>query len=137
MIYVFDASFVGALIIPNEKNQQVDESYANIENDEKKYAPFLFWYEITNIFKSLILRKRFTIDEVMYFYPRLAAISVNFDNESGIEYSKKILHLCSDYKLSSYDATYLELAERKNATLCTMDEKLRVAAKNYGVKVIR
>ena len=137
MIYVFDVSFVAALIIPDEKNQRVDDAYANIENEEERCGPFLFWYEITNLFKSLILRKRFTVDEVMYFYPRLVAINLSIDNEEGISYSKKLLRLCNAYNLSSYDAAYLELAERKNATLCTMDESLRLAAKKYGVAVLK
>ena len=59
MTYVFDASFVGALIIPDEKN------------------------------------------------------------------------------LSSYDAAYLELAERANAVLCTLDEDLRAVAKKRGVAVLK
>ena len=49
----------------------------------------------------------------------------------------KPLRLCDNYKMSSYDAAYLELAERKNAVLCTMDENLRSAAKKYGVAVLK
>jgi len=46
---------------------------------------------------------------------------------------KKILRLCTGHNLSSYDAAYLELAERKNAIFCTFDVNLRTAAKKYGV----
>ena len=137
MIYVFDTSFVGALIIPDEKNQQADKMYAGIENEDEKYAPFLLWYEITNLFRNLVRHNRFNVDSVMYFYPRLAAIRLTFDHEKGIEYSKKLLRLCSDYNLSSYDSAYLELADRKKAVLCTLDKKLRAAAEKYGVAVIK
>ena len=137
MIYVFDSSFVGALIIPDEKNPQVDRMYGKIENEDEKYAPHLLWYEITNVFRKLIQRRRFTGDQVMQFYPKLAAIRLTIDNESGINYSKKLLRLSNDYNLSSYDAAYLELAERKNAVLCTLDEGLRAAAKKYGAAVIK
>jgi len=136
MIYVFDSSFIAALIIPDEKNTRVSKMYDKIENENDKYVPQLLWYEMANIFRNLILRKRFTFDEVMQFFPRLTAFQLIGDHETGIEYSKKLLRLCNDYNLSSYDAAYLELAERKNANLCTLDESLHVAAKKYGVAVL-
>ena len=144
MAYVFDSSFVSALVIPDEKNSQVDRMYGNIENDDEIYAPHLIWYEITNVFINLIRSRRFTTGDIMTFYPRLAAMRIKCDNEpateakgQGIEYSKKLLRLCSDYNLSSYDAAYLELAERKKAILCTLDKNLRLAAKKYRVMVLR
>ena len=137
MLYVFDASFVGALVIPDEKNLLVSKMYDKIENEDERYAPHLLWYEVANVFKNLLRRKRFSENEVMSFFPRLAEFSLIIDSETGVEYSKKLLRLCNDYNLSSYDAAYLELAERKKAVLCTMDEKLRAVAKKYGVKVLR
>ena len=137
MLYVFDTSFVGAVVIPDEKNSIVDKMYDMIEEDDERHAPHLIWYEISNLFMNLIRRKRYTIDEVIQFYPRLDAIRLVCDHETGIEYSKKLLSLCNDYNISSYDAAYLELAERKNAVLCTMDDSLQAAAKRYGVRVLQ
>jgi len=137
MNYVFDTSFVITLVIPDEKNILVDKMYSRIENEDERYAPHLLWYEITNVFKNLIRQRRFTAAEVMQFYPRLDAISFTCDYETGPEYSKKLLYLCNDYNLSSYDAAYLELAEHKSAVLCTLDEQLRAAAKKRGVVVLK
>ena len=137
MIYVFDASFVGALVIPDEKNPQVDKMYGKIENEDKRYAPHLLWYEIANIFNNLIRRRRFTSDKVMQFFPDLVGLRLTTDSESGFAYSQRLLRLCTDYNISSYDASYLELAERRKAVLCTMDEGLRFAAKKHGVMVLR
>ena len=137
MNYIYDTSFIASLIIPDEKNPRSEEVHAAIADDELIYAPHLLWYEITNVFKNLLRRKRYSYDEVIQFYEPLAAIRLTFDQEAGIEYSKKILRLCNDYNLSSYDAAYLELADRKGAVLCTLDEGLRTAAKKYGVKVIK
>jgi predicted nucleic acid-binding protein len=136
MIYVFDSSFISALIIPDEKNTLLSKMYDKIEDKNDKYVPQLLWYEIANIFRNLVLRKRFTFDEVMQFFPLLAAFRLTSDQENGTEYSKKILRLCNDYMLSSYDAAYLELAERKNAKLCTLDESLQTAAKKCGVTIL-
>ena len=137
MNYVFDSSFVGAIIIPDEKNPNVDKLRAGISEEDGIFVPHLLWYEITNVFKNLIRRRRFSNDEVTQLFPQLSAIRMTTDYESGMEYSKKLLRLCNDYNLSAYDAAYLELAERKNAVLCTLDEGLRAAAKKYGVKVMK
>jgi len=137
MNYVFDTSFTGALIIPDEKCKEADKIHSNIGEDEDIFIPQLFWYEITNVFRNLVIRKRYSLDEVKTFYSRLAAIRLSLDSETGVDYSKKIMRISIDYNLSSYDAAYLELAERKNSVLCTLDDGLIVAAKKYGVKVIK
>jgi predicted nucleic acid-binding protein len=136
LIYIFDASFVASLIIPDEKNPAVDKIYANIRNEDEKLAPHLFRYEIANIFKNIIRRKRFTFDDVLTFFPSLSALSITCDFETGPGYSEKLLRLCNDYNLSSYNASYLELAERKRAALCTLDDNLIAAAKKRGVMVM-
>ena len=137
MVYVFDASFVGALIIPDEKNPKVDNMRAGIGEHEEIFIPQLLWYEISNIFKKILKRKRYSFNEVLQFFPLLDAIRLVCDAEAGIAYSQKLLRLCSDYNLSSYDAAYLELADRKKAVLCTLDDDLRAAAKKHGVQVIK
>ena len=137
MIYVFDASFVGALIISDEANSKVDKIRAKIGEDEEIFAPQLLWYEIANVFKNLIRRKRYTFNEVIKFFQPLSAINLTCDFETGPGYAEKLLRLCNDYNISSYDAAYLELAGRKKAALCTLDENLITAAKKYGVTVLK
>jgi predicted nucleic acid-binding protein len=46
-----------------------------------------------------------------------------------------VLMLARTYELSAYDATYLELAMRRAATLATFDRKLAAAARAAGVRV--
>ena len=139
MIYVIDSSFLCALIIPDEKNTVTDRMHAKIKNGDEKHSPHLVWYEVANVFNNLIRRRRYTFNEVLQFFPRLEAmcISLKDDFATGAEYSKKIFRLCNDHNLSSYDAAYLELAERKKAVLCTVDDNLKAAARKIGVAVLR
>jgi len=137
MTYVFDASFVGALIIPDENNPIINEIQAGIGEEETIFVPQLLWYEIASIFMNLIRRKRYAPDEVLPFIPLLAAVRLETDHKTGAEYTAKLLRLCNEYNLSSYDAAYLELAERANAVLCTLDEDLRAVAKKRGVAVMK
>jgi predicted nucleic acid-binding protein len=136
VFYVFDASFIRALIIPDEYCSSVEEMYGKIRNEDEKHVPQLLWYEISNIFSNLIRQKRFTGDEVTQFFPRLSAFRLKTDFETGAAYSQKLLRLYNDYHLSSYDAAYLELADRKKAALCTLDKVLQAAAKKHGIKVL-
>ena len=46
------------------------------------------------------------------------------------------LALAREHNLSSYAAAYLELAMREGCPLATLDEQLRAAAANAGVKVL-
>jgi predicted nucleic acid-binding protein len=84
----------------------------------------------------MIKAKRFVFEEFSHFFTMLKAFGLSTDYESGIDYSQKILRLSNEYNLTAYDAAYLELAERKNAVLCTFDEDLIKAAKKHGVSVI-
>ena len=136
MIYVYDASFIIAIVLPDGNNPKIDKIHNALDENDNIYIPQLIWYETANIFRNLIWRKRFTIDEVMYFYPLLSSFNFHTDFETNLDYSKKVLNLCSVYNISAYDATYLELAERKKAILCTMNENLINAARKHGVEVI-
>ena len=136
MIYVYDASFIIAIVLPDGNNPKIDRIHDALDESDNIYIPQLIWYETANIFRNLVWRKRFTIDEVMYFYPLLSSVNFHTDFETNKEHSQRILNLCGNYDISAYDAVYLELAERKKAILCTLNEKLLNAAKRHGLEVI-
>ena len=136
MIYVYDASYASALIIPDEKNPKIDKLHRAVEESDEILTPQLFWYEVANIFNNLIRRKRYTLEKVVSFFPSFSDINLITDSEIGINYSQKIFNLSAKYNLSAYDAAYLELADRKKAVLCTLDDGLISAAKKHGVAVI-
>ena len=48
MIYVFDASFVGAQIITDEKDPEIDKLCKKIKHDDEKQAPQLIWHELAS-----------------------------------------------------------------------------------------
>jgi len=136
MDYVFDSSFIAQLIVPNEKIHHQSSAYINIKDDALKYTSQLFWYEISNFFKNLLRCKHYTTEEVFGFFNPLSALGLKTDFDTGAEYSKKIFRLCNEYNLTSYNAAYLELAERKRAILCTLDKELIAAAKKHGITVL-
>jgi predicted nucleic acid-binding protein len=137
MIYVYDASFVGALIIPDEKTSHAEKLDASISKNDSIIVPQLLWFEVANIFKNLIRQRRYPYEEVLGFFPTLVKLHLTSDSEIGAALSERLLRIAQDYNLSSYDAAYLELAGRKKAVLCTLDNNLRAAAEKYGVALLK
>jgi predicted nucleic acid-binding protein len=135
MSFVADASFIGALLIPDEKNEDVEKRYLSTGGREF-FTPQLFWYEMGNIFNNLIRRKRSGFDEILKLFPDLSAIGLITDARTGPAYTETLLRIARDYGLTVYDAAYLELAGRKKAALCTLNEGLCRAAPRYGVTLL-
>jgi predicted nucleic acid-binding protein len=137
MNYVYDASFVGALIIPDEYDPHIFELNRRVAKGETIFVPQLFWYEMGNIFRNLILRKRYSYKDTLQLVSTLAKTSLAGDSAGGdVHYAETLLRIAHDYNLTAYDAAYLELAGRKKALLGTLDDNLRAVADDYGVELL-
>lgn len=64
----------------------------------------------------------------------LENVDIEVDSATFAHALSDTLHLARRYKLSAYDASYLELALRSGLSLATLDEELQKAAKKAGVK---
>jgi len=135
MNYVFDCSFSAAFILPDEENREIARVYNAITKDDRVFVPQLWWYEMPSVLKKTVLMKRFEYGEVERFIMNLDALNVTTDAVSGAAYSRRLLTYARDYQLSAYDAVYLDLALRKRAALCTLDDALAGAARRAGLVV--
>jgi predicted nucleic acid-binding protein len=70
---------------------------------------------------------------VMELYGRLP---VQTDMDLTLDAARRFQILARAYSLSVYDAAYLELAQRKNAGLATLDRRLSNAARKANLKVL-
>jgi predicted nucleic acid-binding protein len=68
------------------------------------------------------------------FLEMLEGVDIDVDSATFGHALSNTLHLARRYKLSSYDASYIELALRLGMPLATLDEDLQKAAKKAGVK---
>jgi predicted nucleic acid-binding protein len=59
------------------------------------------------------------------------------ESDSTIVSVRRSLTLARQFHLSSYDAAYLATAQRTNLPLATLDERLRAAARQAGVEIVR
>ena len=61
---------------------------------------------------------------------------ITLDDETADKSWEDTLRLAERFTLSAYDATYLELAQRRRLPLASMDRALRNAAATLGLEVL-
>jgi predicted nucleic acid-binding protein len=72
----------------------------------------------------------------MRFLALLSELPIVVDQESPERMIKEIFALARKHNLSSYDASYLDLAMRKGLPIATLDKNLLAAAKRSKVKTL-
>ncbi|HRV99224.1 MAG TPA: type II toxin-antitoxin system VapC family toxin, partial [Aminobacteriaceae bacterium] len=71
------------------------------------------------------------------FLSLLGALPITVEQEPSERMLKEILSLARTLGLSTYDASYLDLAMRLDLPLATLDAALANAAKKSGVQIYR
>jgi predicted nucleic acid-binding protein len=66
----------------------------------------------------------------------LALLPINLDPETDRQAWGATLRLAERHRLTSYDAAYLELAQRLRLPLATLDSDLRAAASDESVPLL-
>jgi len=98
------------------------------------WAPTLWVFECTNVLQSAQRRRRLDAARRAEIAGELAALPVRLDpyTPDFVELDR----LAAAQGLSAYDAAYLELALRRQATLVSLDERLVAAARGLGHTVL-
>jgi predicted nucleic acid-binding protein len=120
------------------EDERTAANYAVLDDVVEKGAvvPALWRLEIANSFRSAIRRKR--IDDAFRdtAIHKLAALSIIVDPDTNTYAWTTTLQLADRFRLTPYDAAYLELAQRRNLPLATLDQQLRKAAAALGTKLL-
>jgi predicted nucleic acid-binding protein len=64
-------------------------------------------------------------------------VSQRVDTSSAFVSTRQSLATARAFKLSAYDAVYVDLARHEKLPLATLDERLRAAAAQAGVELLR
>ncbi|MEE8366990.1 MAG: type II toxin-antitoxin system VapC family toxin [Thermoanaerobaculia bacterium] len=96
-------------------------------------VPSIFWYELRNVLVVSERRGRISPERTGAFLAALAHLPI----ESTVLPSELgVLQIARDHSLTVYDASYLDLALRRNLPLATLDNRLRAAAGAVGVVLL-
>jgi predicted nucleic acid-binding protein len=134
MAWVIDCSFAAALFLPDERSNRVAALFRGERGNDEFIVPLLWWYELSNILKTSVTRKRLTHADVMEILKQIKSMGFATDSDSGPDYARNLFDISVLYGLSAYDAAYLCLAMENKASLATLDNELAAAAMKAGVK---
>ena len=131
---VADASFCGAWILADEISDRAEDLLKQIlKGSIELVVPSLWHYEMNNLLRSAHRRKRLTEEDAREALETLNQVPLVIEDLPEGPARKRMLHLALQFDLSSYDAAYLELADRHKIPLHTADTKLKAAAKQLGL----
>lgn len=136
MSFVLDASVTMRWFFGDGKPQEL--TYAGKILDAMKEAnaivPVTWGLEVANVIAKAEAKALVTEARSGAFLEMLDGVDVEVDTATFVHTLSDTLQLARRYKLSAYDASYLELALRSGLPLATLDEDLQKAAKKAGVK---
>jgi predicted nucleic acid-binding protein len=127
--FVIDASILAAWFLDEKSDPRVEAAFDTVARVET-LAPSLFYYEIRNAL--LVSERRNRITEAMSaaFLRDLGLLPIRLEPTGD---DANLMILARKWKLTVYDAAYLELAKREKLPLATLDRALEKAALAEGV----
>jgi predicted nucleic acid-binding protein len=98
-------------------------------------VPALWYTEIIHVLRCAEDDGKLGESDLTGFVYRLGQLPIHPDSAAPSGIQLAVASIGREFKLSGYDAQYLELAKRRNLPLATLDKDLRKAAKKAGVAV--
>jgi len=99
-------------------------------------VPSLWRMEVANGFQMAIRRKRIDRDFRDRAVRHLGLLPITVDPETDTYVWTAMLRLADRFGLTVYDAAYLELAQRRDLPLASVDKALGAAGKKLGVPIL-
>lgn len=97
-------------------------------------APLLWPLEALNGLLMAERRRRIGSEKRQQLAGLLRSLPITLDEETAGQAWENTARLAERFRLSIYDATYLELAQRRRLPLATLDRELKSAAAAAGVE---
>ena len=132
---VLDASVVLAWCFEDEQSDYADHVAGLLESDGA-IAPSILPFELANALGSAERRARLSADAIPQLRYLLGALPIEIEPISIRASLDPILEVARAFRLSAYDAAYLELARRLRLPLATLDDHLRDAAGSADVSLV-
>ena len=132
MPFVLDASIAACWAFEDENHPAAALALERIRTDEV-LVPGIWWFEVRNTLIVNERRGRLSQADTAIFLRGLSRLGVTIDRAPE---ESTVLALARTHRLSFYDASYLELAQREGLPLVTLDHDLRQAARAAGTALL-
>ncbi|MBL8980791.1 MAG: type II toxin-antitoxin system VapC family toxin [Gemmatimonadetes bacterium] len=133
--FVPDASIVIAWVHPDQATPESNEWLGHLVGGATLVAPSVWPLEVANALTVLARRRRLTAQERDAALAALAELPVSLDHEGAARGLSTLAAIAAAESISVYDASYLELARRRELPLACRDGPLRDAARRHRVQV--
>ena len=130
--FVIDNSIVMAWCFNDAEDDYADAVLESLDTSEA-IAPAVWPLETGNVLLVAERRQRINRAATVRFLELLDALSIQVEQESPGRMFKEIISLAREHELSTYDASYLDLAMRRDLPLATRDSALLKAARRCGI----
>ena len=135
MSLVLDASMTLAWYFTDETTLETDAVLDQVARTGA-WVPSLWRLEVANVFQMALRRKRIKQSYRDEALVQLNEMSISVDLETDAKAWNSTLKLSELFSLTMYDASYLELAQRKGLALATLDRELQNAAEALDLKLL-
>ena len=130
MAVVIDASVAVAWFVRSQASGYADR-IARRTRHEALVVPSLWHAEFANVMTVLLRRRLLVRHEVASVLAGAERLGLVVDSSVA---PARVLHaIAEQHGISAYDATYIELAQRRGLRLATRDAKLAGAARSAGL----
>jgi predicted nucleic acid-binding protein len=136
--FVLDASVALSWFIDKPLAPDAEHARQLLATGWTARVPAIWQLEMINGFVKAERRRSLSADEIDESFvetQRLLATSVRLD--AGLPLLEDTLMLARSLQVTSYDASYVELATREGLPLATLDKRLRAAAVKAGVALLK
>jgi predicted nucleic acid-binding protein len=130
--FVVDNSVVMSWCFEDEGSDYAEAVLESLEAGET-FVPAIWPLEVGNVLLVAERKKRLSHASVVRFLELLGGLPIVVEQETPERMLKEILSLAREHRLSTYDASYLDLAMRLDLPLSTQDASLLKAAKKCKV----
>jgi predicted nucleic acid-binding protein len=132
--FVLDNSVVMAWCFQNGGSRYAEDVLESLEAGEA-FVPAIWPLEVGNVLLVAECKKRLSEASVVRFLALLNNLPITVEQETPERMLKEIISLARAHELSTYDASYLDLAMRLGLPIATQDASLIRAAKKSRVPV--
>ena len=134
--FVLDTSVTMAWCFEDEANPYADAVLDSLI-DNAALAPSIWPLAVGNVLLVAERRERISQSDSMRFLELLSSLPIKTESFSEQRMFEAVLNLARKLGLSSYDASYLDLALQTGLKLATLDQSLRKAADRCGVAIFQ
>ena len=135
MTFVVDSSVALAWCFKDEQTERTDALLREVATSGAT-APTLWPLEVLNGLAMGERRGRLDATQRDSLAGLLRDLPIRIDKETTVQAWGATARLAASFRLTVYDAAYLELAQRLSLPLATRDRALRTASRNLGVALL-